>query len=83
MARQELEKSKMNQEQKGLPHVKGDMEFKIGDCVYLKNEVKAEGKKLSTKHTGPLRIIKKYDNGFTFKMTSPILEKIIRLMLAG
>jgi hypothetical protein len=53
------------------PKVKGNINFKVGDCVYLKNEVKVEGKKISNKYSGPYRIIKKYDIYFTFKMINP------------
>jgi hypothetical protein len=44
IVRKELEKSKTNQEQNDLPHVKGKIYFETGDRVYLKNEAKTEGK---------------------------------------
>ena len=50
---------------------KGKLDFQVGDCVYLKNETKLEGKKLSNRYTGPYRIIKKYDNNVTFKLLKP------------
>ena len=71
VVRQELEKCKINQEMKNESKVKGNINFKVGDCVYLKNEAKLEGIKLSNKYSGSYRIIKKYDNDFTFKMINP------------
>jgi hypothetical protein len=67
IVRQELRKCKTNPELRNEFKVKGNINFEVGDCVYLKNEAKVEGKKLSNKYSGPYRIIKKYDNDFTFK----------------
>jgi uncharacterized protein Veg len=70
IVKQELEKCKISQQLRNLPKVKGNIDFKMGDCVYLKNEAKTEGKKKSNKYSGPYRIVKKYDSDFTFKMAN-------------
>ena len=66
IVREELEKCKINQELRNQPKVMGSIDFEIGDCVYLKNEEKTEGKKLSNKYSGPYRIVKRYDNDYNF-----------------
>ena len=71
LIKQEIEKSKRKQEAKDILNVKGEFDFQVGDCVYLKNENKLYGKKLSIRYTGPYRIIKKYDNKVTFKLLKP------------
>ena len=78
LVKQEIEKSKIKQEAKNIQNVKGELNFQIGDCVYLKNENKADGKKLSDRYSGPYRIIKKYDNNVTFKLLKPKSEKIYK-----
>ena len=37
LVKQEIEKSKRQQEAKNTPNVKGEIDFQVGDCVYLKN----------------------------------------------
>ena len=39
---QNIEKSKIKQEAKNIPNIKGKLNFQIGDCVYIINERKAE-----------------------------------------
>ena len=71
LVKQEIEKSKRQQEAENIPNIKGELNFQVGDCVYVKNETKLEGKKLSNRYAGPYRIIKKYDNDVTFKLLKP------------
>ena len=44
LVKQEIEISKTKQEAKNIQNVKGDLNFQIGDCVYLKYENKAVAK---------------------------------------
>ena len=46
LVKQEIEISKTKHEAKNIQNVKGDLNFQIGDCVYLKNENKAAEKTL-------------------------------------
>ena len=40
------QKIKSKTRDKKITNIKGKLNFQIGDCVYLKNETKADGKKL-------------------------------------
>jgi len=37
LVKQEIEKSKIKQKAKNIQNFKGELNFQIGDCVYLKN----------------------------------------------
>jgi len=69
LVKKEIRKSKIKQEAKNMQNIKGKLNFQIGDCVYLKNETKVDGKKL------PYRIIKKYDDNVTFTLLKPKSRK--------
>ena len=64
-----------------MQNIEGELDFKVGDCVYLKNENKAEGKKLSDRYSGPYTIIKEYDNNVIFKLLKPKTGKIYKHIL--